>query len=73
MRVCDGERITALAVAGGEVAFEIHASQLIRASDQRERFRAWRGAFSLLLRTRQARTTQDVAECAICRPNHVWL
>jgi hypothetical protein len=37
MRVSDRERITALAVAGGEVAFEIHAPQLIRTRHQRER------------------------------------
>jgi hypothetical protein len=30
MRVGDGERIAALAVAGGEVAFEIHAPEVIR-------------------------------------------
>jgi hypothetical protein len=34
MRVGDDERITALAVAGGEVAFEIHAPQVIRTGDQ---------------------------------------
>jgi hypothetical protein len=54
--------ITTLAVASGEVAFEIHAPQLVRTRDLRERLRAWRGAFSLLLRTRQARKAQDVAE-----------
>jgi hypothetical protein len=37
MRVGDGEGIAALSVAGGEVAFEIHAPQLIRTCDQRER------------------------------------
>jgi sRNA-binding carbon storage regulator CsrA len=36
MRVGDGERIASLAVAGDEVAFEIHAPQLIRTHDQRE-------------------------------------
>ena len=37
MRVGDGEWIAAFAVAGDEVAFEIHAPQLIRTRDQRER------------------------------------
>ena len=37
MRVSDGERIAAIAVAGGEVAFEVHAPELIRTRDQRER------------------------------------
>src|SRR5277367_5394921 len=37
MRVGDGERITALAVAGSEVTFEIHAPQLIRPRHQRKR------------------------------------
>jgi hypothetical protein len=37
MRVGNGERITTLAIAGAEVAFKIHAPQLIRARDQRER------------------------------------
>jgi hypothetical protein len=37
MRVGDGERIAALAIAGGEVAFEIHAPQLIRTREHRER------------------------------------
>jgi hypothetical protein len=37
MRVGDGEWIASLAVAGGEVAFEIHTPQLIRTRDQRER------------------------------------
>jgi hypothetical protein len=37
MRVSDGEWIAALAITGGEVAFEIHTPQLIRTGDQRER------------------------------------
>jgi hypothetical protein len=36
-RVGDGEGIASLAVAGGEVALEIHAPQLIWTSDHRER------------------------------------
>src|SRR6266436_1453294 len=73
MRVGDGKRIASLAVASGEVAFEIHAPQLIRTRHQRERFRAWRGALPLPLRTGQARATQNVTEGASCRPNHVRL
>jgi hypothetical protein len=34
MRVCDGERIATLAVAGGEVTLEIHAPKLIRTGDR---------------------------------------
>ena len=37
MRVRSGERIAALPVAGGEVTLKIHAPQLIRTRDQRER------------------------------------
>jgi hypothetical protein len=37
MRVGDGKRIASLAIAGGEIAFEIHAPQLIRTRDYRER------------------------------------
>jgi hypothetical protein len=34
----DGEGIATLAIVCGEVAFEIHAPQLIRTRDHRERF-----------------------------------
>jgi hypothetical protein len=34
--VRDGDRVTSLSIACGEVALEIHAPQLIRASDQRD-------------------------------------
>jgi hypothetical protein len=73
MRIRDGERIATLAVAGGKVILEIHAPQLIRPRNQRERLGAWGCALPFPLWTGQSRTIQDVAECTGCGPNHVWL
>src|SRR5712692_5381129 len=73
MSIRDGERIAPRSVACTEVAFEVHAPELIRCCDFGERFRVWRCAPLLPLWTGEAGSSENVAEGACSRQIHLGI